>query len=305
MTILEPLHVASHGKLLITGEYAVLHGARALAVPVKFKQHLYVQPHLESHIKWESILPDGSVWMEATYTRDLKHQTSGRKTSESRLIQNILSVIHRMQPHLFRRGYSLRSVLEFSPEWGMGTSSSLVANLAKWTQVNPFDLLDQTFGGSGYDVAVATGGKHLLFEYRDGRRRWCFTEWKPRFRKHIYFVHLNRKQNTAKVLKKYRNLRFRPEQIERITAISEEIVHCHSRKRFRELIDEHESLIGKVLQRKPVRETLFPDFEGSIKSLGAWGGDMIMAVGDGDTPAYFRDKGYPVIFSYKDLIAPA
>jgi len=300
----QSLHVASHGKLMISGEYAVLHGARALAVPVRFRQHLYVEPMEGDNIHWESYLPDGSLWMKADYSLDLTRQTAGKRTSDSRLIMQLLSVVRSLQPHLFRRGHFLKTVLEFSPQWGMGTSSSLVANLAKWAQVNPFEILDRSFGGSGYDVAVSTGGRHVLFEIRNGKRMWTFTEWNPAFAGDIFFVHLNRPQSTAKVLKKYKNLRFKQEQIQQISRLTEQMRQAPDASTFSHLISEHEKLLSKILKRPTVKDSLFPGFRGAIKSLGAWGGDMMMAVGDKHTPAYFRDKGYPVIFPFQELIQP-
>ena len=34
---------------------------------------------------------------------------------------------------------------------------------------------------------------------------------------------------------------------------------------------------------------LFNDFKGAIKSLGAWGGDFILATAKQDPTAYFKD----------------
>jgi hypothetical protein len=49
-----------------------------------------------------------------------------------------------------------------------------------------------------------------------------------------------------------------------------------------------------------IKESLFSDFDGIIKSLGAWGGDFVMAA---DHPAeYFAAKGYETIVAYEDMI---
>ena len=55
----------SNGKLLITGEYVVLDGAKALALPTKFGQSLVVKPGINHQIKWTSFDSDESVWFEA------------------------------------------------------------------------------------------------------------------------------------------------------------------------------------------------------------------------------------------------
>ena len=51
-----------------------------------------------------------------------------------------------------------------------------------------------------------------------------------------------------------------------------------------------------------VKEKYFADYPYTIKSLGAWGGDFILAVGDENTPQYFHDKGYETVLSYAELI---
>jgi mevalonate kinase len=54
----------SNGKLLITGEYLVLDGAKAFALPTKFGQSLIIEEGSNKAIQWVSY--DGSVWFENT-----------------------------------------------------------------------------------------------------------------------------------------------------------------------------------------------------------------------------------------------
>ncbi len=51
-----------------------------------------------------------------------------------------------------------------------------------------------------------------------------------------------------------------------------------------------------------IQDQLFPDFDGFVKSLGAWGGDFVMAGGEGDIPSYFRVKGYGTVLRYRDMV---
>ena len=71
---------------------------------------------------------------------------------------------------------------------------------------------------------------------------------------------------------------------------------------FERLINEHESFISNILGVVPVKEKLFPDFHGAIKSLGAWGGDFILATGDKDTPGYFKNKGFKLVMTYREML---
>jgi hypothetical protein len=47
---------------------------------------------------------------------------------------------------------------------------------------------------------------------------------------------------------------------------------------------------------------LFSDFDGAVKSLGAWGGDFVLAISNEDPTTYFKSKGYETIIAYKDMI---
>ena len=58
----------SNGKLLITGEYLVLNGAKALALPTKFGQSLEVSSIEEKKIIWTSLDFDKSIWFETELT---------------------------------------------------------------------------------------------------------------------------------------------------------------------------------------------------------------------------------------------
>ena len=58
---------------------------------------------------------------------------------------------------------------------------------------------------------------------------------------------------------------------------------------------------GKLLIKNPIKKDLFPDFNGGIKSLGAWGGDFFLATGDRSEMKYFHDKGFTTIIPYRQM----
>jgi len=68
------------------------------------------------------------------------------------------------------------------------------------------------------------------------------------------------------------------------------------------LIEEHEKIMSQLLNQPTIKESDFPDFNGSIKSLGAWGGDFILATGDNEERAYFKKKGFNTIIEFKDMV---
>ena len=70
------------------------------------------------------------------------------------------------------------------------------------------------------------------------------------------------------------------------------------------VMNRHEDIVSSLLNIPPVGKSRFPDFPGTLKSLGAWGGDFIMAASSESEETvrdYFRSKGLGVIFKYLDL----
>ena len=57
----------SNGKLLLSGEYAVLDGARALAIPTKYGQSMRVIANTLSELVWRSFDEKNKIWFEGQY----------------------------------------------------------------------------------------------------------------------------------------------------------------------------------------------------------------------------------------------
>jgi hypothetical protein len=56
---------------------------------------------------------------------------------------------------------------------------------------------------------------------------------------------------------------------------------------------------------EPVKKMRFPGFKGAMKSLGAWGGDLVLVTweeSEEELRKYFDTKGLRLIFRYDDLI---
>jgi hypothetical protein len=60
--------------------------------------------------------------------------------------------------------------------------------------------------------------------------------------------------------------------------------------------------MSEILSLAKVQDRLFPDFEGTIKSLGAWGGDFVLVLSQDNPTAYFSEKGYTTILPYAEMI---
>ena len=297
----------SHGKLLLTGEYVVLDGAKALALPTKFGQHLKVQKTTESSIKWLSIDHRGNNWFEGAFefsndqfvcSYSNIHEVGDRLArifnSAYQLDKNILSKV---------LGTEVTTALEFLKDWGLDTSSTLINNMASWLGLDPYSLLAMTFGGSGYDIACANAESAIAFQIKNNTPHVIPITFDPSFKSDLYFVYLNEKQDSREGISHYRNTSSDLTVIiSKINAITEAMIKCSDLETFKGLIDDHEVLISECIQTDTVKNRLFSDFNGSIKSLGAWGGDFILVASNADPRSYFKSKGYTTILSYDDII---
>ena len=85
-----------------------------------------------------------------------------------------------------------------------------------------------------------------------------------------------------------------------LNTLTEDILKSCKLEDFENLITKHELLIAKLTQQTPLKISHFPDYKGAIKSLGAWGGDFLLATGSDHL--YFKDKGYHTIISYNEMV---
>lgn len=294
----------SNGKLLLTSEYLVLDGALALALPTKYGQSLVVKSSTSSFIDWKSFDENDAVWFEDTILLDdfdLLKQDGDNPISE-KLIE-ILIAAKQLNPDFNISHVALETHLTFPREWGLGTSSTLINNVASWAQVDPYELLELTFGGSGYDIACAQLSTPLTYRLTDKSRDIQTIDFNPEFKDSLYFVYLNKKQHSRDAINVYRkNTADLSEAITLINDITKSIINCKTLAEFEVLISQHEHIIGNIIKQKPVKERLFPDFEGAIKSLGAWGGDFVLATTKENPSTYFKSKGFDTVISYQNLI---
>ncbi|MFN2261208.1 MAG: GYDIA family GHMP kinase, partial [Psychroflexus sp.] len=205
---------------------------------------------------------------------------------------------------LFSKQYDFETKLEFQRNWGLGTSSTLINNLANWAEVNPYDLLAKTFGGSGYDIACAANNSALTFQLDREIPKVQTVEFPESLKPYIHFVHLNQKQNSREAIQNYRQLKPKKmsNSISKINSITDEILICQNLLEFQNLLVKHETSLSEILQMKPVQERYFSDFPGIVKSLGAWGGDFVMVVSERNPEEYFKNKGFSTVLDFETMI---
>lgn len=304
----------SNGKLLLTAEYLVLDGAKALALPTTFGQNLKIRKIKEPQLIWGSFTKTGECWFEAIFDLPKLRLTSATFNSHkagsadfiAETLLDILQEARKLNPEFLKieGGFVVETKLTFPRNWGLGSSSTLINSIASWAKVDAFNLLWNSFKGSGYDIACAQNNTPIFYQIEEEKPIVTPVQFNPIFKENLFFVFLNQKQSSKEAIAKFResNQNFSKE-IKRISEISDEFLEAESIENFNKLIVEHEQIISNIIKLQPVKDKLFSDYErGEIKSLGAWGGDFVLATGNQDTPAYFKEKGYNTILTFEEMI---
>jgi mevalonate kinase len=299
----------ANGKLLISAEYLVLKGALALAVPLNKGQRLTVESRSEEGLLWRAYTPAG-LWFEAQFDKHL-NVASSNSVAHARRLQNILQQAvdqnPSVAPQLINR--QVTTQLEFDPQWGWGSSSTLLSLLAQWLTIDPYPLMDATFGGSGYDLACGTA-RHPLFYRRHPAQSPEVTPapFRPTFMDQLGVVWLNQKQTSSQEVRRFLSEQQSHQTLaDEVSILTREMATTNEPDQFGRLIRQHEDLIGGATNQTPVQKSHFPDFTGSIKSLGAWGGDFILFItpdGLSSARSYFSGKGYSTIFPLSSILLP-
>src|SRR5690606_30648387 len=196
----------SNGKLLISGEYAILDGALGLAIPTFYGQSLHLAPTTSGLLEWKSYDPNGRSWFTATYdlgTLEIM-ATTGKATAKT--LQGLLREAQRLNPLLMKDSAGIlgETHLEFPRNWGLGSSSTLINNLAQWARADPYTLLRNAFGGSGYDIACARHNGPLTYRLVAGEPQVQEIDFDPIFKDALFFVHLNQKKSSKAAIGAYR-----------------------------------------------------------------------------------------------------
>ena len=297
----------SSGKLLLTGEYLVMYGALALAIPLKKGQHMSVtRGESEGRLDWKARMLDKD-WFSAEFDLPGFNIISASDQRLAEFLKKLLQSAAAMRPEYFtsRQSFTIQTNLEFDIRWGLGSSSSLVSNIALWLELDPYLYFSQNFPGSGYDVFCARSKKPILYRLIDGQPEVSPTPFRPTFLQSIYFVYLGTKQDSQESVVKFKSSSTISEASKsEISDLTVQLANTGSLEEFMKIISMHEEIMSAILGIQAIGPSRFFDFPGAIKSLGAWGGDFIMAVSSEPQLRirdYFASRGLEVIFPYTEL----
>ncbi len=302
------IHLRANGKILLTGEYLVLDGAAALALPLIFNQRMDIIDSEERQIKW--IAADiNEVWFECLFSLDNFDIISSSDEIIASRLQKLLRSAASLNPLANpKNGLNISTHLNFNRFMGLGSSSTLISLIADLFQIDKFKLHSLVSMGSGYDVACTSFNHPIIYRKLSKKRVQIKPiTFAPAFRDKLFFIWLGRKQDTDIEIQSYRNrnLSKLPAIIEKISEITFKITEVEELSNFASLIEMNEQLIASLLQKETLKEKCFRDFNGSIKSLGAWGGDFILAVSEKGleyVTNYFRSNGFDTVYCFEDIV---
>jgi mevalonate kinase len=299
----------ANAKLLLFGEYFVLDSCPALAVPLLFGQQLHHRSDFVQvkGLHWKSYDHKEQLWFEAFFDENLNllHHLNA-ETAQT--LQHILRQASILNPNWLKDGkyHEALTKIDYPIEWGLGSSSTLVALIAQWSKTNPFDLFFSCLTGSGYDIACALSQNPICYTLRGHNPEVANVTINWSFKKQLVFIYTGKKQSSSEAISHYKKMDSNKlHYVNQMENIVYEAIRCSSKNEMLSLMQRSEDLISESLQLEKVKDRLFPDFPGSIKSLGAWGGDFVMALSnteDFNTKKYFAQKGYIHNFSYQDIV---
>lgn len=300
-----------HGKLLITGEYFVLDGAEALALPTTVGQSMKVKYRhsYQPTLNWKSFDHAGNLWFESDFEFWHFNPIKKQNNVTQALLTEVLNAVRSQNPHFLRDDVDVmvETKIEFPLEWGLGSSSTFIYNIAQWGYVSPFELLKRSIGGSGYDVACAQAMGPLLYKRVDDKPQWESTAFNPSFKDQLFLVYLGQKQSSEKEVLKYQEMKIENKTniVAEISGLTREMVATQDINTFDRIILAHEQLVASALGYTRAKDLHFSDYWGEIKSLGAWGGDFVLVTSKRpftETREYFEAKGFKTIIPFGEIV---
>ncbi len=292
----------SRGKLILMGEYAVLHGVDALCLPLKTGQELTITPSENGQINWEWYYRDYLVAGFSFHPATLSILNINK--GEPAWVLRLLELVREKKPDFLSNGATLTFHNRFPVNWGLGTSSATVSSVCRLAGIEPYTINEKLTGGSGADIATTTANNWILYRKTlTIPQRWEIP-LSYRFAENTWFIYSGKKQETARHINKVTS------QYQKnfgswapVNEFVYRFVAATTLPELMKIVNDHELFIAEATGLNTIRDK-FPDFPGTLKSLGAWGGDFFMALShqkDDFVRDYFSSRGYTDIFSWKQL----
>lgn len=299
----------SKGKLMLAGEYMVVAGSSALSLPLNFGQSLTISfnqdgPH---EVLWKTFEGESQSVEYSFPIEDINQQRYKPEGNRGYFLR-ILRGARRINPEfLAKKGlYVAESLIETGLKPGLGQSSSLLSNIALWAGVDAYRLNRLVSKGSGYDIASARAEGPIRFQKKCPEPIIERVEIDKKILNNIFLVHLNRKEDSEKAISLYLKLLMtKKKAVATMNNIIDKMVAAKSISEFGGLMEQHDELLENILRRKPIKKLYFNEFNGWVKSSGAWGGDYILALTEedaGTVKQYFNEKGFKTVVKLTEFL---
>ena len=328
------------GKILLSGEYVVLDGATALGLASRMGQSMAVFRGREpGYLRWTALDHLHNPWLQANY-RIVDGQWSvgevSAATAESAgMLQTWLQAAWTLMAGLgessasgyggaswndilHQEGLAVQTQLDFARSWGLGSSSTALALLAQWLGVDARRLYALTTNGSGYDLEVAMQNSSILYRLPEGRPITNSPSAAPlepivqpiAYRSPqggaLWLVDTGGKQISANEVVRYRNLdtNERLACVEKISSLSIALATCPDVTMMMDCFEQHDAVLEKLLGQPCLQRSAGNGFPGRLKSLGAWGGDLFLAVSPSPVDAlhWLENQANWSIYPFEQLI---
>lgn len=296
--------IFSPGKLMLTSEYFAMDGALVLAVPTKLGQEFSFEEKDDekSLIFWEAY-HQNKLWLKAVMDYKNWQILETNIPSSAEFILKTLKNVQSLSTIKFKDNftYHLKTNLQFPADYGLGSSSTLMTNLAEWSEIDPFYLNKISLGGSGYDIAVAKEKSAVLFQSVP-EIKYKKVNFDPSFKNELIFIHLNQKQDSREGINFYKSKTKSQKLVDEFSDLTRNILVCNELENFSQLMLIHEQKISNFLEISTVKAKYFTNCPVFVKSLGAWGGDFVMSSKFDGFEDYFWGKGFRTIFNWNEII---
>lgn len=296
--------IFSPGKLMLTSEYFAIDGALVLAVPTKLGQEFSFKEENDekSLIFWEAY-HQNNLWLKAVIDYQNWQILETNIPISAEFILKTLKNVQSLSNTKFKSNftYHLSTNLQFPADYGLGSSSTLMNNLAEWAEIDPFYLNTISLGGSGYDIAVAKEKSAVLYQSKP-EIKYEKVDFNPSFKNELIFIHLNQKQDSREGINFYRSKNKSQKLVDEFSDLTRKILLCHELENFSDLMLFHEQKISEFLEIPTVKELFFTNCPVFVKSLGAWGGDFVMSRKFDGFKDYFWGKDFNTILEWSDII---
>ena len=275
---------------MLCGEYAVTIGVEALALPVSLGQWMYVwefdSPGGGDRLIWEAKEKDGSTWLNESFALPLETmEAETEKSSERDRSREVLhSMLSMVAEGFWKTGksYRIETQLEFDRSSGLGSSSTMVANFARFAGLDAQIVQQKVFGGSGYDVAVAELGKGLVFWKNAEVANWDAWKLSADLTSKWKIVFLGKKQNSRNALADVKGKLMEIEKDDFLMHQLQQVCAAVKMANQVPMLEAGLEMWQAILAMSLGLETPYQHFKfqpskgGLCKWLGAWGGDMLL-----------------------------